>query len=55
MGGMCLHIGVGSNVVCSTISGNARSLKRWDGQQVVPTLCIITSLHREQKTLFVAL
>lgn len=32
------HIGVGSNVVCSTGLGNAKADSEWDGRQAVPTL-----------------
>lgn len=36
----CSHIGVGSNVVCSTTIGNARALVRGTGNKSVPTLFV---------------
>lgn len=34
--GALYHIGVGSDVVCSTVRGNCRSLNAWNGQQTIP-------------------
>ena len=38
------HIGVGSDVVCSTTIGNCKSLRKWNGQQDDSTLFFCRNL-----------
>lgn len=44
--GYIYHIGVGSSVVCSTVSGNAKASVRGTGNKSVPTLffCVVYTL-----------
>ena len=44
--GYYIHIGVGSDVVCSILIGNARASNAWNGQQAVCSTSFLCPIAR---------